>query len=116
MTAPSLLEIGYELGRVAVLPPEPAELEQARQYAIGTLALSVATQAGLAGTLSALVGTGLGIDWLTEHPQRLAKVTRDEVFAAASRYFTPASAVTVVLGDAQAVEQPASVLGPVIRG
>ncbi len=115
VTAPSLIEIAYELGRIATLPPSAEELEQARQYAIGTLALSVSSQAGLAGMLSALAGTGLGLPWLAEHPGRLAKVTADEVFAAASTYLAPASAVTVVLGDAEVVERPASVLGPVVR-
>ncbi|HEV2088327.1 MAG TPA: pitrilysin family protein, partial [Cryptosporangiaceae bacterium] len=108
VTAPSLIEIGYELGRIATLAPNAEELEQARQYAIGTLALSVASQAGLAGMLAALAGTGLGLPWLAEHPGRLAKVTADEVFEAASIYLAPARAVTVVLGDADAVERPAS--------
>jgi predicted Zn-dependent peptidase len=116
VTAPSLLEIGYELGRIAALPPRPEELEQARQYAIGTLALSVASQAGLASTLVALAGTGLGLEWLAEHPSRLAAATLEDVAAAASSFLAPASAVTVVLGDADVVERHVAVLGPVSRG
>jgi predicted Zn-dependent peptidase len=115
VTAPALVEIGYELGRIANLPPTAEELDQARQYAIGTLALSVSSQAGLAGTLASLAGFGLGLDWLAEHPQRLAKVTVGEVLAAAATYLAPAKAVTVVLGEAAAVERPASTLGPVVR-
>ena len=61
---------------MATLPVTGAELDDVRQYAIGTLALSIATQAGLASTLSALIGVGLGLDWLREHPRRLAAVTR----------------------------------------
>ncbi len=115
VTAPSLVEIGYELGRIATLPPTAEELDQARQYAIGTLALSISSQAGLAGTLAALAGFGLGLEWLAEHPQRLAKVTLDEVQAAAAKYLGPANAVTVVLGEAETVERPVSVLGAVTR-
>ena len=47
MTAPALLEIWYELGRMATLPITAEELENVRQYAVGSLALSVSTQAGL---------------------------------------------------------------------
>lgn len=115
VTAPALLEISYELGKIASLPPKPEELEQARQYAIGTLALSVASQAGLAGTLSALAGTGLGLEWLTEHSLQLARTTVEEVQAAASRYLAPSKGVTVVLGDADVVEPSVSGLGPVQR-
>ena len=41
------------------------------------MALSTATHAGLASTLSALVGAGLPADWLAEHQRALAAVTVD---------------------------------------
>jgi predicted Zn-dependent peptidase len=113
VTAPALLEIGYELGRMATQPITEAELADVRQYAVGTLALSIATQAGLASTLTALAGVGLGLDWLREHPKRIAAVTREGTFAAAAEYLAPARLVTVVLGEADAVAAPLSRLGPV---
>jgi predicted Zn-dependent peptidase len=116
VTAPALVEIAYELGRIATLPPQSEELEQARQYAIGTLALSVSSQAGLASMLTALQTSGLGLDWLAEHPKRLAAVTADEVFAAAAQYLGPARAIPVILGDAGAIEASVSAVGPVVRG
>ncbi|MFG1928280.1 M16 family metallopeptidase [Cryptosporangium sp. NPDC048952] len=115
VTAPAMLEIQYELGRMATLPPTAEELEQARQYAIGTLALSVSSQAGLAGMLIALAGTGLDLSWLAEHPIRLAKVTLDEVAAAAASHLAPSGGVTVVLGDAGLVAGPLGALGAVER-
>src|ERR671927_442353 len=59
VTAPALLETWYELGRMALTPVTEAELEGARRYVLGSMALSTATHAGLASTLSALVGAGL---------------------------------------------------------
>jgi zinc protease len=106
VTGPALLETLYELGRIASLPVTVAEVESVRQYAIGTLALSTATQAGLASTLSALLGTGLDTEWLAEHPARLARVTLDEVSAAAGEFFEPTRFVSVVVGDAEAVARP----------
>jgi predicted Zn-dependent peptidase len=115
VTAPALLETWYELGRLATAGPRPEELEQARQYALGTLQLGMSTQAGLAGLASTYAGYGLRLDFLAEHAARLAATTREEVAAAAAKYLAPAEAVTVVLGDAAQIEAPLRLLGPVER-
>jgi predicted Zn-dependent peptidase len=114
VTGPALLETFYELGKIASLPVTEAELASVRQYAIGTLALSTATQAGLASTLVALVAAGLDENWLVEHPQRLARVGIDEVSAAATQFFAPSGLVSVVVGDAGQVAPQLGVLGPVV--
>lgn len=113
VTAPALLETMYELGRLAALPPKPDELEQARQYALGTLQLGMSTQAGLASLTSAYAGNGLRLDFLAEHAARLARATVDDVAEAAARYLAPAKAVTVVLGDAERVAGPLAALAAV---
>ncbi|MGY0006265.1 M16 family metallopeptidase [Micromonospora sp. I033] len=113
VTAPALLETTYELGRLAALPPKPDELEQARQYALGTLQLGMSTQAGLASLTSAYAGNGLRLDFLAEHAARLARATVDDVAAAAARYLAPAQAVTVVLGDAERVADGLATLTPI---
>ena len=59
VTGPALLETWYELGRMALTPVTEAELDGARRYILGSMALSTATHAGLASTLSALIGAGL---------------------------------------------------------
>ena len=115
VTAPALLETLYELGRISLLPPTPDEVESVRQYAIGTLALSTATQAGLASTLAALAGVGLGPDWLVEQPRRLAKATQDDVAQAAREFLSPSRFVTVIVGDAEAITGPLSALTSVTR-
>jgi predicted Zn-dependent peptidase len=113
VTAPAVLETFYELGRIAALPVTETEVESVRQYAIGTLALSTATQAGLASTLSALSAFGLGLEWITSHPSRLLAATVEDVSAAAARYFAPARLTGVVVGDANRIAAPLAALGPV---
>jgi zinc protease len=113
VAAPALLETWYELGRMATLPIKPVELEDVRQYSVGTLAMSIATQAGLASTLSALIGVGLGLEWLRAHPRQLAAVTLEEVSAAARKYLAPAGMVSVVLGEAAELVDALGALGPV---
>ena len=105
-TAAALLETVYELGRVATTPVAQEELDQARRYAVGVLALSTSTQAGLASTLSQLAGGGLGVEWLRDHPKQLAAVTVDDAHAAAARYLSPARMTSVFVGDVAQVEQP----------
>jgi zinc protease len=116
VTAPALLETWYELGRIATLQPEKQELEQARQYALGTLHLGMSTQAGLAGLASTYAGYGLRLSYLAKHSARLAAATLDEVSAAAARYLAPARGVTVVLGDEDRVAGPLETLSAVERG
>jgi predicted Zn-dependent peptidase len=115
VTAPALLETMYELGRLASLPPRDDELEQARQYALGTLQLGMSTQAGLAGLAITYAGFGLRLDYLADHAGRLAKATRDDVGAAAARYLAPAKAVGVILGDAEQVQSSLAALTPLTR-
>lgn len=116
VTAPALLEVRYELGKVATLPVSEGELDNARQYAIGTLALSIATQAGLASTLSALLASGLGPDWLREHPGHLSAVTVDDVAHQAAAFLAPTQLVTVVVGDSANVHSALSTLDEVVAG
>lgn len=100
VTAPALLEMRYELGRLGVVPPTADEVETVRQYAIGSLLIATASQTGLASQLAALAPLGLGADWLVEHPNRLAAVTREQITEAALEFFSPTRFTGVVVGDA----------------
>ncbi|MCZ2838684.1 M16 family metallopeptidase [Modestobacter sp. VKM Ac-2985] len=113
VTGPALLETVYELGRMALTPVTEAELDSARRYLLGTLALGTATHAGLASTLSALFGAGLPAEWLAEHQQALASVTIEEVAEASRRWLSPAGLTAVVVGDAEEVADQLRVLGPI---
>jgi zinc protease len=115
VTAPALLETFYELGRIATLPVTDDEVTAVKQYAIGTLALSTATQAGLASTLSALSAFGLGLDWITGFPALLQAATIDDESAAAAQFFGPAGFTSVVVGDAESIAGPLAALVPVER-
>jgi predicted Zn-dependent peptidase len=77
------------------------------------MALSTATHAGLASTLSALLGAGLPSDWLADHQRALAEVTVEQVQEVARRYLAPSVLTAVVVGDADVVTEPLRALGPV---
>ncbi|MBK5306474.1 MAG: insulinase family protein [Frankiaceae bacterium] len=106
VTAPSVLETLYELGRIATVPVSQDELDQARRYAIGSLQLGAASQAGLASLISMLVGADLGVDYLRTFPRQLEQVTVDEVLAAAATWMAPTRLTTVLVGDVKTVAAP----------
>ena len=79
VTAPALLEIRYELGKLAVVPPTESEVDTVRQYAVGSLLTSTSSQSGLASQMINLAVHGLGTQWLVDHPARLASVTTEQM-------------------------------------
>jgi predicted Zn-dependent peptidase len=103
VTAPALLETLYELGRIATVPVGQDELDQARRYALGTLALGTASQAGVAGQLSQLAANGLGLDWLRQHAAALQRVTVEQVLDAGARWLAPSVLTPVLVGDTAVV-------------
>lgn len=106
VTAASLVETRYELGRIASLGVSEDELEAARRYVMGSFMFRVGTQSGLASTLAALAAAGVDPGYLASYPARVSRLTKDEVDAAAARYFAPTRLVTVVVGDADEVLEP----------
>jgi zinc protease len=113
VTAAALLETRYELGRISVIPPTDSEVDNARQYAIGSLTIAMSSQAGLAGHLTSLADLGLDLDWLIAHPRRLEAVTTDQVAEAARDFLAPARFTGVVVGDADVLAGPLLALGGV---
>jgi predicted Zn-dependent peptidase len=113
VTGPALLETTYELARMALTSVTDDELDAARRYVLGSMALTTATHAGLASTLSALVGSGLPADWLVQHQRDLTEVTVEQVQEAARRYLAPTALTAVVVGDADVVAAPLQALGEV---
>ncbi|UMP01726.1 pitrilysin family protein [Amycolatopsis sp. EV170708-02-1] len=115
-TAAALMETRYELARLGLVPPTTEEVESVRQYAIGSLVTAASSQGGLAAQLSALAATGLGVEWLAGHPERLAAVTAEDVANAALEFFAPKRFTGVVVGDADVLAPKLTALGDVTVG
>jgi predicted Zn-dependent peptidase len=113
VTAVALLETRYELGRLALMPPDESEVDNARRYAIGSLTIATSSQRGLAGNLATLATLGLDLDWLLTHPGRLQAVTTGQVAEAAAEFFAPRRFTGIVVGDAKRLADPLAALGGV---
>ncbi|MGC1185558.1 MAG: pitrilysin family protein, partial [Candidatus Dormiibacterota bacterium] len=79
VTAASYVEVIYELGRLATVEVEPAELEESRNYLAGVRVIMLQTQAGLASSLSQVRAHGLDQRYLESYSERLAAVTPAEL-------------------------------------
>jgi zinc protease len=113
VTAPALMEIRYELTRIAVLPVAQDELDAARRYLLGVTMLSIQTQSGIANYLSNILAAGLGIEYLKTFTAKLQQVTTEDVLEAAAEYMTPKNLLTVLVGDADAISGPVGSMEPV---
>ena len=103
VTVPALIETRYELTRMVAEPPAEEELLAAKRYLAGTLAMSIATQSGLASYLSMLALNGLPLEYLRDHPKRVDRLTAAQVHEAAVKFLSPKVMTTVLVGDASRI-------------
>ncbi len=113
VTAATLVEIFYELDRLATTLPEKEELTRTQRYLKGRFLLSNETAAAVAATL-----TGYWIDGKT--PQDLARYVPgiDAVDARAveemgRRYFASRKQTVAISGDAQQIREQLALFGDV---
>jgi len=107
----AIASIDREVERVAREGVDPKELQDSKQYLIGSMPRALETNAAIAGFLQTAEVFGLGLDHDVRLPERLAAVTVDEVNAAAARILSRDRATIVVAGpyeDRQAGGRPGS--------
>ena len=78
--------------------PTEQELGESRQYLIGSLPRRLETNAGIATFLQMTEFFGLGMDFDLRVPDLLARVTREDVHAAARAVLDPSRAAVVIAG------------------
>jgi zinc protease len=113
VTAAALWEVRYELGKLGLIPPDESEVDSVRQYAIGSLLTATSSQSGLASQLAGLAGVGLDVQWLRDHPARLAAVTAAQIADAALEFFAPTAFTGVVVGDEETLAKQLRAIGGV---
>jgi zinc protease len=96
--ARAVASIDAELTSLAADGPTEHELNESKQYLIGSLPRTLETNAGIAAFLQTAEFFGLGLDYDVRVPGLLQAVTRDEVHQAAQRSVNPEHASVVVAG------------------
>ena len=94
----ALASIDEEVARMANDGPTGQELAESRQYLIGSLPRRLETNVGIATFLQMMEFFDLGMDFDLRVPDLLARVTREDVHAAARAVLDPSKAAVVVAG------------------
>jgi zinc protease len=88
----AILEEAARFGREG---PTPSELDDARDFLTGSLAVRLETHAGQAAALGEMEFFGLGLDYLERYPAIIRGVSADAIRATAQRFPTNAYSLAV---------------------
>ena len=88
------------------------ELDRAKGYLIGHLALEFETSEGIATQFLDLLLHNLPLDYWNRFPERIDALTPEDVWAAARQYLHPDRSVVVLVGDAAGFKKDVRKLGP----
>ena len=94
----AVASIDDEVARLVAEGLTPQELDESRQYLIGSIPRALETNSAIASFLQTEEFFGLGLDYDARLPALLNAVTLDEVHAAARRALDPARAIVVIAG------------------
>jgi zinc protease len=94
----ALASIDEEIARFAAGGPTEKEVNESRQYLIGSMPRRLETNVGIATFLQMVEFFDLGMNYDVLVPELLGKVTRDDVHAAARAALDPARASAVIAG------------------
>jgi zinc protease len=101
-----------ELGRIRETLPKKEEVEDAKQYLLGSLPFHFTTTSAIASQLLAIERFGLGFDYLDHYRKTVGAVTPEDVQAVAKKYLDPQHMVLVAAGAVDPSGQPLKKPGP----
>jgi zinc protease len=87
-----------ELKGMRESPVSDQELNDAKAFIIGSFPLRIDTSAKLAQVLAQVEFYNLGLDYFTQYPKAIEKVTKDDVLRVAKQYLDPQHYALVVVG------------------
>ncbi|MGD2026797.1 MAG: pitrilysin family protein [Anaerolineales bacterium] len=87
-----------EVRRFVTKPVTPEELSDVQANLIGSLPLSLESNAGVASRILHMERHQLGLDFLRRYPETVRAVTREQILEAAARYLDPERLAVVVAG------------------
>jgi zinc protease len=87
-----------ELKGMRESPVSDQELNDAKAFIVGSFPLRIDTSAKLAQVLAQVEFYNLGLDYFTQYPKAIEKVTKDDVLRVAKQYLDPQHYALVVVG------------------
>jgi zinc protease len=113
VTGPTILEMLYELDRMRVSPVTDEELQSAKTYSNGNLALEMESQSGFANRIASIYTYGLSRDFLPAFSTKLNALTPAEIQRVAAKYFDTYRGAIVIVGDYSKVKDQVAPFGDV---
>jgi zinc protease len=101
-----------ELERIRTQEPAKEEVEDAKEYLLGSLAFQLTTNQSIAGQLLYIERHKLGFDYLDTYRKSVAAVTPADVEAVAKKYLDPKRMVLVVTGAVNEKGEPLEKIPP----
>lgn len=111
VTGASFNEITYELNRMATTAPDNDEIERAKRYLLGSLALQLQERASVARQLANLWIDSLPPEELGLQSQKIEKVTPQDVLAVGRAYFPAWHMTVVAVGEEQVIKDELAPFG-----
>ena len=100
-----------ELRRVRTGDIETRELDDTKNYLIGSFPSTVQTASDVAGRLMDIELYGLNDDYFDHYRENIAAVTKEDVERVAQKYLDPDRVLIVVVGNAKDIREPLGTLG-----
>ena len=88
-----------EMKTIREAPVSDQELGEAKSFIIGSFPLRIDSSAKLATVLAQVEFYNLGLDYFTQYPKAIEKVTKDDVLRVAKQYLNPQHYALVVVGS-----------------
>ncbi len=105
VTGAAFNEINYELNRMASTAPQEAELERAKRYLVGSLAIQSQSRSAISRSLANLWVDGLAPEEFWTQTLKLEAVSDKDVQSAARKYFSAWKMTVVAVGEEKVVKE-----------
>lgn len=106
-------EVLREIDEIRAEPVTTDELEDAKGYVLGVFPYLLQSGSGIVQRLETMVIHDLGLDYYDRYPDRLRRVTREDVLRVAREHLRPDELVIAAVGPADVLRQPFEELAPV---
>lgn len=111
VTRESVTEVLAELRRIRTGDVETMELEDTKNYLMGSFPSTVQSSADIAGRLLDMELYDLPMDYFDRFRENIGSVSKSDVEHVAEKYIDPDKAIIVIVGNASQIREPLGTLG-----
>ena len=111
VTRESVTEVLSELRRIRTGDVETMELEDTKNYIMGSFPSTVQSSADVAGRLLDMELYDLPMDYFDRYRENIGSVSKSDVEHVAEKYIDPDKAIIVIVGNASQIREPLGTLG-----